>query len=509
MLTNRRDLLKLSSALALVAGAGLNAPMLAQSSATLVYATGTDASSLDPQFSSDLPTIRMVRAIHETLVSADKGEIEGVLATEWSVGEDKTTWTFKLRPNVKFHDGTPFTSKAVKYSFERLVDPATGSPHKSSGNIIASIDTPDDLTVVIRTSSPFAPFLAQLTAYSMSILSPSAASVPVKEYGQKPIGTGAFKLGSWTPGEKLTLVANDAYWGTKPKLGTVEVRVVPEDSARVLMLLSGQAHVVSNIPPALAPRVESTANAGLLREQSFRSIYVAMNVKMEPFDDIKVRQAISLAIDKDALIKGVMRGMATASGSFDSPTIAGSVNYPLDPFDLAKAKQLLAEAGYPDGFSTDFYIPTGRYTNDRQLGEAIQAQLARVGIKVNLVSPEFATYQAMLRGKDKIAFYMLGKGNSTGDLDFTLNLVRRTGGSINYNNYSNPKVDELIAQQRIEVNAEKRNAMLKDIQELMQKDFGSFVLFYDNQIYGVAKSVGGLEVYPNEFINFANASLKA
>lgn len=186
---------------------------------TLVYASGTDVTTLDPQFVTDVPTSRIVMQVHETLVHQDEyGEIKPLLAESWSISDDKLTWTFKLRHGVSFHDGTPFTADAVKATFDRLLDPATGSPRRSVGSMITKVVVVDPYTVALSTDKPFAPLLAQLSAYNMAIVSPTQLSRVGKGYNRSPSGTGPFRFQSWTSGDKITLVRNDDYWGEKPLL---------------------------------------------------------------------------------------------------------------------------------------------------------------------------------------------------------------------------------------------------------------------------------------------------
>ena len=489
--------------------AGPSHGQAAKAGGTLRYATGTDAQTLDPQFVTDIPTARMVMQLHETLVYPDaKGEMKGVLAESWTVSEDKLTWTFKLRDGVKFHDGTPLNAAAVKATFDRINNEATKSPRRSSAAAIDTVTVVDDRTVAIKTKSVFAPLLAQLSAYNLAIISPNAGKALNAEYSKTPGGTGPFKVGSWTPGEKMTLVRNPDYWGNKTILDSLEVSIVPEDSARVLMLLSGQADLISNVPPVMMSRLKGAPNVQVIEKTGFRTIYVAMNLKMKPFDNPKVREAVAYAVDTKSLLDGVMNKIGTAGGGLESPVIPGAADLPPYEFNPAKAKALLAEAGYPDGFSVDFYVPTGRYINDRQLGEAIQAQLAKVGIKVNLQTPEFGAYSAMLSDKGKIPFFLLGKGSPTGDLDFTLSINVHSKGSGNYGNFHNEEIDKLILEQRATVDPTERNAVLKKILEKSRAEYPWIVLFYENQLFGQRANVQGVEVLPNENVIFSHARVQ-
>lgn len=504
----RRTLMAATLAVATsIAGLTTGTPYAAaqQQGGNLVYATGTDAQTLDPQFVTDVPTSRVVMHIHETLVYPDdQGEMQGVLAESWEISEDGKIWTFKLREGVTFHDGTPFNAEAVKYTFDRIMDDATGSPRKSATNSIESVTVIDDMTVEFVTKTPFAPFLAQLSAYNLAILSPTAAKEAGEDYSQNPVGTGPFKFASWSPGESVTLERYDEYWGEPAKLDTLEIRVVPEDSARVLMLLSGEAHVVSNVPPVMVERLEASPEVEVIQKTGFRTIYVGINTNMEPFDDPKVRMALAHAINKEALIQGVMQGLATAGGGFESPVIPGATEIDPYPYDPEKAKQLLAEAGYPDGFQSEFFVPTGRYVNDRQLGEAIQAQLAKVGIDVELKSPDWGTYTAMLREK-QVPLYLIGKGSPTGDLDFTLTLTMGSEGAMNYSGYDSEEVDELLLEQRGIIDEAKREDVLGEILTNIYEDVPAIVLFYEDQLFGKRANVHDVEVLSNEFIDFSQA----
>src|SRR5262245_10253395 len=472
---------------------------------TLVYATGTDVQTLDPQFVTDVPTSRIVMHIHETLVKPDEqGNMQPALATSWSTSDDKLTWTFKLRQGVKFHDGTPFNAAAVKATFERMRDPAVASPRRSSLAAIADIKVVDGFTVALVTKEPFAPLLAQISAYNLAIMSPAQIAKAGAKYREQPAGTGPFRLKSWQPGERITLARNDDYWGDKPRLDALETRVVPEDSARVLLLLGGEADVIASVPTVMLKRLESSSAGKVIRKTGFRTIYVGLNNSMPPFNDRRVREAVAHAIDVNALQRGVLSGVGKLGGGFESPVIGGAKEIAPRTHDPAKARKLLAEAGHPNGFETSFYVPTGRYLMDRQLGEAIQAQLAAVGIKVKIESPEWGAFSAITDQK-KAPMFILGKGSPTGDLDFTLTLTAMTNGRMNSFALSNPELDKLILEQRGAVEPEKRRALLARAQDIIYEDVPAVVLFYEDQLFATRANVHDVVIYPNEFVDFSNA----
>jgi len=439
-MTNRRTFHRVAMA---SAAAALGGPVLAQtkpkSGGTLTYAAGSATQTLDPQFITDVTTFRAVGTMYEALTRQDEnGTVGPGLALSWTISPDKRTWTFKLRPGVTFHDGSPFNAQAVKFTYDRILNPATGSPRRSTLEMVESTAVVDDLTFRLTTKEPFAPLLAQLSAYNVYILSPSHVTKEGANFSKTASGTGPFKLQSWQPGEKLVVARNDKYWGEKAKLDSVVFSVVPEDSARTLLLLSGQADAISELPYVMVKKLGSLDAVRVVRKPGYRTIYIGMNIAVPPFNDLRVRQAIGYAINKPALVQGVLSGIGTLGGSLESSVIDGTAKelqpYPYDP---AKARKLLAEAGLPNGFTTEFMVPTGRYNMDRQVGEAIQGQLAAVGIKVNIQSPEFGAYLAALN-KGKVPMFLSGKGSPTGDMDFTQALLNHSGGKMNYFHFKDP-----------------------------------------------------------------------
>jgi peptide/nickel transport system substrate-binding protein len=487
-------------------GAGALAQPRPRTGGTLTYAAGSATQTLDPQFITDVTTFRGVGSMYEALTKQDEsGQVGPGLALSWTVSEDKRTWTFKLRPGVTFHDGSPFNAQAVKFTYDRILNPATGSPRRSSLEMVASTEVVDDLTFRLTTKEPFAPLLAQLSAYNVYILSPTHVQKEGANFSKTASGTGPFKLQRWQPGERLVVVRNDRYWGEKPKLDSVVFTVVPEDSARTLMLLGGQADVITELPYIMVKKLGSLDAVRVIRKPGYRTIYLGMNLSVPPFNDLRVRQAVAHAVNKPALVQGPLSGIGTLGGSLESSVIDGSAKeLQAYPFDPAKAKQLLAEAGLPNGFTTDFLVTTGRYNMDRQVAEAIQGQLAAVGIKVNIQSPEFGAYLAALN-KGRVPLFLGGKGSPTGDMDFTQALLNQSSGRMNYFSFKNADVDRLIQQQRVAVDPRERQRLLTDLQTRVYQEAPHVTLYYEDQVSAVRSNVHDVKVYVNEFIDFSKA----
>jgi ABC-type transport system substrate-binding protein len=473
---------------------------------TLVFAAGGDVLTLDPQFVTDIPSFRCVMHIHETLVKRDPNmDLVPCLAESWTTSADLLTWTFKLKKGVKFQDGTPFNADAVKYTFDRMNNPEIASPRKSSIGMVKALKVIDDHTMAITTNKPFAPLLAQLSSYNLAILSPTAASKWGKKYAQNPVGTGPFKVESWTPGERVVLVRNESYWGEKPYLEKLVFKVFPEDSTRVMTLLSGDSDVIAAVPPVLMKKIESKETK-ILQQMGFRTVFLGMNNKIKPFTDVRVRKAVAHAVDPQAIINSILSGMGETGGGLESPVIPGAIRG-LKPYahDLSLAKRLLSEAGYPNGFKTSFYTTTGRYLMDRQVAEALQNQLKEAGIQAEIKAPDFGTLMALLDKGTEIPMFLMGKGSPTGDLDFTMNLSFKTGGKMNHFQYGNPKVDALIEEQQRTIDPKTRNQVLYEAQKIFYEDCPTVTLYYESQIFGARANVSGVHVYSHEFIDFTRA----
>lgn len=374
-------------------------PALAQNRDAVVLCMTLEPPILDPTAGA-AQAIKEVtyNNIFETLVSIDSSsKLQPRLAASWSLAADNVTYTFKLQPGVKFHDGSDFTSADVKFSYDRAVAADSKNAQKSSFTPIASIETPDPLTVVIKLKQPTALFLNGIAIGDASIVSAKTAATNET----KPNGTGGYKYVDWRRGDRLIYTRNDAYWGKKAAIKDVTYRFIPDPQAQFAAIQAGDCDAITNFGasesvdalkknPALKVTLGATEGETML----------AINNAKPPFNDLRVRRALAHAIDRKAVIEGAMNGMAVPIGSHFSPAhpayvdLTGAV-----PYDPAKAKALLKEAGFPNGFSTTLKLPPPSYA--RRSGEVIAAMLGEVGIKVSIEPVEFPQWlERVFRNKE-------------------------------------------------------------------------------------------------------------
>jgi len=449
----------------------------------VTIAQGTDQESWNPYFHSSTPTYGLWFQIMEPLVVYDlqTRSYRGVLATSWE-NPEPNLWVFHLRQGVKAHNGQPFTAQDVVYSVQRIKDPQT-SRQAFTLRDVERVEAVDDYTVRFYTKQPFAPFLDFLTTRVM--ITKSAADQWGDDVDRHPTGTGPFRFKEWVPGQRWVVERNPDYWGPQPDVDEVIFRPIPEDEARITALLNGEVDIITNVPPQALGRLTGQVRAEGVR--GLRIMFLALNNQLKPFDNKLVRQAVNYAIDRDALIKGVLDGRAYRLDGPVGPQVIGYddklTNYPYDP---AKARELLAQAGYPDGFSTDLYTPTGRYTKDKEVTQAIAGQLAQVGIKTNIRTPEWATYFSDVDA-GKLPMYYFGRGPVTDPSDF-FSQYFETGVSKRIG-FSLPALDALLRQERETFDPNARVQILQQAQRLMMEEAGMAFLWNYEDTYGVGPRV--------------------
>nr|WP_309770604.1 ABC transporter substrate-binding protein [Agrobacterium larrymoorei] len=489
-------------------------PLTAQE---LRVATSYKLMTLDPQFADLNENTSLLSHIYERLVYQDeKLNPKPGLAVSWKRLSD-TKWSFSLRENVQFHDGSPFTAEDVVYSLERVrsfLKPPSGG-FQSYTQAIKSVTAQDPLTVIIETnaSAPTLP-LALSSIFIMPHLQSGFRSTEDLNGGKvTPIGTGPYKFDSWQSGERLKLVRNDSYWGGKPAWSQVEFRVIESPAARVAALSTGDVDLADYIP---ARDVESLKTHGLsvASTPAARSNFVQFDLEKNtlpdvtnsagepipnPFKNKQVREALTMATDRPLLADKILLGYGTAAAQLFPNGLPGtSAKLVATPPDYDKAKELLAQAGYPEGFNVVVAGPTGRYPGDGESLQAITQNWARIGVRVQPVVAPFSTFAT----KRSAGEYSVWYGGCSGDsvsvcLDAVLaspNAERKTG-SLNYGHYRNPVFDEALAKAQEIDEGPERDAAMATATELVMADDPIVPLYHFHLIAGYGKHVASYTVH--------------
>lgn len=481
----------------------------------LVIGLKTEPSSLDPHFHSLVPNIQINEVIFDTLVGRDQNmNLYPRLAQSWTANGN--TWTIKLRPGVKFSDGTPLTADDVVFSLNR-VSLVPNSPSRYTGYLqhFKSAEAIDPLTVKITTSQP-SPLLPNgLTA--IFIMSSKLAAGPDAEgkttvqlnSGDGLVGTGPYKFVSWQRGSELVFERNANYWGDAPAWNKVTFRAIPNATARVAALVAGDVDLVEDPPVDDLERLRHTPGIRLVvKGPTNRLIFLGLDVDRDdspgisgtngvnPLKDVRVREALSLAIDRKALDDRIMNGMATPAAQFlPYPMFGTSKKLDFIPAaNVERAKALLAEAGYAQGFTLVLGSPNGRYINDSKVAQTIAAMWARIGVKTTVDAPTVPVFFSNAQNL-KYSAYVMGWGPLTGEVSNSLDAIvgtvdKTTGmGTTNYGYYSNPKVDALIKAAMSELDDNKRSELLQQGSEAAMADFAVLPIHFEHSSWAMKDSI--------------------
>lgn len=484
----------------------------------LIIATHSDAVALDPHGSNDTPSSNVAYNIYESLVVLDNNtELQPLLATEWSMVDD-STWEFKLREGVTFHDGSEFNADVVKANIERILDPVVASPRTFLFDMITEVEIVDPYTVRFHTEYPFAALpnhlahngggMISLESITEDYAQIDAGQQPGSVISQNPVGTGYFKFDYWTPGQEIKVVRNDSYWGEAAKLDSVTFKVVSEALTRVSELETGYAHIIDPLSPSDISRVDGFDNAHVSRQTSTSLSYVGFNTQKEPFNDVRVRQAISMAINKEDIINGVYDNTGIPAVGPVAPGVFGydeSVT-PIE-YDLEGAKALLAEAGFADGFSTTIW------TNDNaqriQVAEYIQSTLSELGITVDIQVMEWGAYlDSTANGNHDM--FILGWSTPTADGDYAMYALFHSsnhGTAGNRSFLSDPELDQLLEQGRMEADVAKRQELYSQAQEKLVELAPMLYIHHQEYIKGVSDLVNNFEVSLSDIMQLQNVTL--
>ncbi|MEN2999043.1 MAG: ABC transporter substrate-binding protein [Acidilobaceae archaeon] len=458
-----------------------------------------DLSTIDVQAATDSPTLNVFSHVYETLVimkfdQAGKPYIENLLAESYRQ-INATVWEFKLKSGVKFHNGKLLTSADVKASFER--GPKVGSLPRLLLGPLSRVEVIDDLTFRLHLKSPFGPLLAHLAH-------PSAAIIPAEvaaRFPDKPIddvnliiGTGPFRFVEFRKLEVTVLERFDGYHGKKPTVKRIEWRPAADDDSRISFLEAGTVDIATHVPPHLA-KVLRDKKFQVIQMPSSRVIYIGINT--ERFPDPKVRQAFNLAVNKEAIVRGILEGAGTVMTAPIAPSVFGYSAQSPYAYDVERARRIIREAGL-EGKEFVMIAPQGRYLKDREIADAVKMYLEAIGLKIRLELMEWAAYLQRVTNQKDFDLYLLGWSTVTLDADYGLYSLFRTGASFNRMFYSNTAVDSLLDRARQTADAAERASLYERAQKQIWEDAPWIFLHVEDIIVGMKPDLVGVEVHAIE-----------
>jgi peptide/nickel transport system substrate-binding protein len=472
----------------------------------VIVMQSADANTLDPTMNRETSTFNVLLNIYDGLLFKEPdGSISPALAESWQ-RVDELTWDFTLREGVTFHNGEVLTPEAVAFTINRILDPDVESPIRRGFSFIESIDITGENTFTITTATPQP--LAESYFAELLIIPPDYfQEVGAEAFAENPVGTGPFAVTNWQRDVAVEMVANEDYWRGVADIPALEFRPVPEAMTRFSSLAAGEADLVVNVPSSLVPSIESSSDLRLETIAGARVIFVGINTQLDtPLQDPLVRQALNYAVDVDAIVAGVLGGLATPTTTLlteiDLGYNAALSPYPYDP---ERARALLAEAGYPDGFTVRLETPNGRYVSDVQVAQAIAAQLEDVGITVDFAVREYGAYVGDLFSGNAPDLFFLGWGNAVFDADFILYPLVRTDELLSF--YSNETMDALLDEAHTSVDAEARQGIYEDAVALLQEEAPFIFLYKQQDAYGVSERLNW-QPRADEFLWMYSATLE-
>ena len=468
---------------------------------TLVAAISGQPDQLDPAVTTSYNSFQVLENVFDTLVEPDDQlAMKPALAESWTTSSDQLTWTFKLRQGVKWHDGTDFTSADVVYSYNRIIKGKLSPSWRFSS--VTSITAPDDSTVVIKVKTPSPNLLANLGGFKgLAIV--NKKNVESGDIKTKPVGTGPFSVTSFTSGDSIQLKANPDWWGGAPKLAGVTYKFIPEASTAMAALRAGEVQWTDSVPPQDVASIKSDSSITLGQVGSNDYWYLALNQAKKPWSDVRVRQAIAFALDRDAIAKAAKYGNATVNQLAIPKSSQWYVEYAPYTLDENKAKSLLAEAGVTKADMT--FLATSDYPETVTIGQVLADVLGKLGITVKIKTVDFATWLDE-QGKGNFDMLMMGwLGNIDPD-DFYYG-QHHTDGSNNYQHFSNPEVDKLLDAGRIELDEAKRKDDYAQAAKIIA-DQCSYIYLYNPDVLQVwSPKLQGYTARSDRAIRFRTASL--
>lgn len=481
----------------------------------LVFGRGSDSVHLDPSMATDGESFMVTKNIEETLVNFSYKKqntdiVKTGLAKTWKISKDGLTYTFTLRKGIKFSDGTKFDASAVVYNFKRWKNSTSKQfpyyPSMFGGygskSVIKSVKATGDYTVQFTLAKPLAPFLKDLAMSPFAIGSPTAIKKEGKNYDKHPVGTGPFVFKQWKPNNTITITKNKNYWKKGlPKLNTVIYKVISDNHARLTALQNGDIDLMEGLNPNDISSVKSNNKLQVFYRPSMNIGYLGLTATRKPFNNVKVRQAMNYAINKKAIVKAFYSPkakVATSAIPHSFPSYDGNLKpYKYDP---QKAKQLLKEAGYPNGFKMELWampVPRPYMPDGKKIATAMQADLKKVGITAKIVSYDWGTYIDKTSKGEADAF-LLGWTSDNGDADNILYTLLSTNaiGSNNFTQYSNKKLDKVLNEARKTTDQSKRNQLYKKAQKIVNQNPPWVPLVHSTPALAGSAKIAGFKPHP-------------
>lgn len=483
------------------AGSGAASASTGGATGTLTAAISGEPDQLDPQNTSNYNSFEVLENVFDTLVQPDANlKMEPALATSWTTSKNQLTWTFTLRKTT-WQDGTPFSSADVVYSYDRIINKKLANAYRFAS--VKSIKSDGPRKVVINLKQPSPNLLAEIGGFK-GVAIVEKKNVEDGQIKQHPIGTGPYKVVSWDHGSSITLAANPHYWGGAPKIATIKFIFVSDPTVALQDLQGGEVQWTDNLPPQQVQSLQQSASGFSVKSvPSTDYWYMTLNEARKPFNDVRVRQAISYAIDRNAIVKAATFGNATVNETAIPKTSQWYYNYsPYTP-NVSKAKSLLAQAGVHN-LSMDMMV-TNQYPQTVTAAQVVASELKPLGITVKIRTLDFGTWLAQ-EGKGKFDSFILGwLGNI--DPDDYYYAQQHTGGSFNFQKFSNPTVDKLLDEARTTTDLAQRKSLYDRAAKIIVDQASYIYLYNPNVIQGYSNQLHGYTVRADRAIRFGTSSL--
>ncbi|WP_264289391.1 glutathione ABC transporter substrate-binding protein GsiB [Duffyella gerundensis] len=482
-----------------------------------VIAVASNFTTLDPYNANDTLSQAVAKSFYQGLFSFDKSmKLTNVLAESYQASDDGLTYTIKLRSGVKFQDGTDFNAEAVKVNLDRASNPDNHLKRYNLFKYVATTEVVDPTTVKITLKQPFSAFINNLAHPAAVMISPTALKKYGKDIGFHPVGTGPYKFVTWNQTDFVKVEKWEGYWKSGyPKLDSITWRPVVDNNTRAAMLQTGEANFAFPIPFEQAKVLEKNSKLNVVTSPSIMQRYISLNVTQKPFDNAKVREAINYAINRQALVKVAFAGYATPATGIVPPSIDFAQTYPPIAYNPAKARELLKEAGYPNGFEATLWSSHNHSTAQKVL-QFTQQQLAQVGIKLKVTAMDAGQRAAEVESKAQkesgVRMFYTGWSASTGEADWALTPLFATASwpptIFNTAFYSNEQVDKDLADALKTTDRERKASLYKDAQDRIWKDQPWVPLVVEKLVSANTKNLTGFDVMPDTSFSFDDADLK-